>query len=361
MIDAPALPPPAVVAPAPREASFGLVAGTAPRGTRQIVVRVGSRIAAERPLRGRTFSLRVPMGAGSVRVSVTAVDGGRRRSTTVVEPVLALPPAAAPRERSPTLDPLLGRDVRTLVRRHGGTSGIYVQDLRTGRGAAWNARARFPAASTLKLAIAVTVMRSLERKPAESTRLAGLLRAMLVHSDNASANDLEIWLAGSTSAGSDRVNATMRALGLNDSLMYGGYETRRPAAAAPIPIRVESQPGFGVGKYSTAWDLARLARAVYLAAAGKGPLLELGVSGSEARYLLWLLAQAADRGKLDRYLGAGKVVMHKAGWLPGARHDSGIVAFAGGVYVATVMTWQTGAADELAGRVALAALERFGS
>ena len=66
--------------------------------------------------------------------------------------------------------------------------------------------------------------------------------------------------------------------------MYGGYETsRRPAAAtAAIPIRVESQPAFGVGKYTTAADLSRLARAVYLAAAGKGPLLRLGVTASEA-------------------------------------------------------------------------------
>src|SRR3990170_1688776 len=148
----------------------------------------------------------------------------------------------------------------------------------------------------------------------------------------------------------------MRALGLNDSLMYGGYETpRTPSAGTPIPIRVESRPAFGVGKYTTAWDLARLARALYLAAAAKGPLLELGVSGPEARYLLWLLAQVADDGKLDRFLGGSGVVMHKAGWLPSARHDIGLVAFAGGVYVAAVMTWRTRAADELAGRVSLAA------
>ena len=183
---------------------------------------------------------------------------------------------------------------------------------------------------------------------------------MLVNSDNDAANALEVWLAGSTSAGSDRVNETMRALGLENSLMYGGYETtRRPAAVtAAIPIRVESQPAFGVGKYSTPADLARLARAVYLAAAGKGPLPRLGVSGSEARYLLWLLAQVTDRGKLDRFFGSA-VVMHKAGWLTNARHDNGIVAFHGGVFVASVMTWRTAAADELAGRVALSAFARF--
>jgi len=46
--------------------------------------------------------------------------------------------------------------------------------------------------------------------------------------------------------------------------MFGGYETS-PLALAPIPVRVESQPAFGVGKYTTAADLARLARSVWLA------------------------------------------------------------------------------------------------
>ena len=362
MIDAPALPPPAISAPAPREVSFGRVVGVAPKGTRQIIVRVGKYDVAQEPLRGRTFSLSVPMQTGVVQVRVTAVDGRNRRSTSVVEPVLALPLRADPRQRSSRLDSSLNRTVRSLVERYGGTAGVYVQDLRTGRGASWNAKARFPAASTLKLAIAVTVMRSLDGKPAERTQLARLLGHMLILSDNAAANELEVWLAGSTSAGSARVNETMRALGLNDSLMYGGYETRGPAsAAAPIPIRIESQPAFGVGKYTTAWDLARLARAVYLAAAGKGPLLRLGVSGSEARYLLWLLAQVTDRGKLDRYLGSGPVVMHKAGWLAGVRHDNGIVAYHGGVFVATVMTWNVRAADDLAGRISLLAFSRFQS
>jgi beta-lactamase class A len=181
---------------------------------------------------------------------------------------------------------------------------------------------------------------------------------MLVFSDNEAANELEVWLAGSTSAGSTRVNETMRALGMTDSEMYGGYETRKPAAAAPIPIRVESQPDFGVGKYTTARDLARLARSLYLAAVGKGPLGRLGVTSSEARYLLWLLSQATDRGKLDRFLGADVPVMHKSGWLSTARHDNGIVAW-GGAYVATVLTWKTARADELAGAVSIQAFTRF--
>jgi beta-lactamase class A len=362
MIDAPALPPPVIAAPAAREVSFGLVSGRAPAGTRRVVVHVGGRVAADSPLRGRSFSLHVPLTVGPVRVRVTAVDGTGRRSSSSVESVRGLPREAAPRVSASRNDAALAASLQRLRRGHGGTTAYFVQDLQTGRGAAWNAAARFPAGSTLKLAIAVTVLRALDGKPDPRSRTAALLQRMLVASDNEAANELEIWLAGSTAAGSHRVDETMRALGLRDSLMYGGYEVeRRPAAAgAPIPVRVESQPSFGAGKYTTAADLARLARAVYVAAAGKGPLLRLGVTGSEARHLLWLLAQAPDRGKLGRYLGSGAVLLHKAGWLTDARHDNGVVAFPGGVFVASVLTWRTGGADELAGQVALTALKRFG-
>jgi hypothetical protein len=149
MLDAPALPPPAIVAPAPREVSFGLVAGRAPLGTRKIIVHVGRYVVAEEPLRGRSFSVRVPMRAGLTTVRVTAVDGHERRSSRAVEQVYGLPDDSEPTERPGRLDPTLGRTIRTLAARHGGTSGIYVQDLRTGRGAAWNAGARFPAGATL--------------------------------------------------------------------------------------------------------------------------------------------------------------------------------------------------------------------
>jgi beta-lactamase class A len=353
MIDAPALPPPAITAPAPREVSFGLVAGRAPVGTRRIVVHVGGRVAKDSPLRGRSFSLHVPI-VGHTSVKVTTIDGRGRRSSAVVQLVLGLPQTATPRNAAPRLDYALAQRLHTVRRRHGGTHGIYVQNLGTGRGASWNAGARFPAASTLKLAIAVTALRRLDGPPPSASRITNLLGRMLIVSDNDAANELEAWIGGSVFAGSDRVNETLRALGLRDSLMYGGYESpRRPTAAVgPIPIRVDSQPSIRNGKYTTAADLARLARAVYLAAAGKGPLLGLGVSGSEARHLLWVLSTVPDRGKLGRFLGRSAMLFHKAGWLRDARHDNGIVVTAEGAFVATVMTWRSATADILAGELA---------
>ncbi len=356
-----AMPPPAIVAPAPREASFGRVSGTVPDGTRRVIVRVGERVLADRRVGGRRYSLGLDLPRGIIRIRVTAVDGSGHRSSSTVGPVLGLPAAAAPRAVAARNDPALAGRVRALVRGFPATAAVYVQDLTSGRGAAWNAAARFPAASTLKLAIAVTALRMTSGKPGPGSRAEVLLERMLLDSDNAAANELEAF-----SGGAATVDRTLAALGLRDSLMFGGYElddVRLPAATAPIPVRVERAPSFRLGKYTSAADLAGLARVVHLAAGGRGPLPDLGVSPSEARYLLWLLARVRDHGKLDRYLGASASVLHKGGWLATARHDNGLIYWGGGVFVATVLTWSPGgvgsSSDVLAGRVAATASERF--
>jgi hypothetical protein len=364
-IDAP--PPPVIEQPAPHQVSYGLVTGEAAAGTRRIVVRLaGGRVLAERALQQRRFSVHVdvPLGETAVRVVGIRPDGSRAGKT--VRHVFGLPRAARPRYRLPRLDAGLATRLRGLARGYGGTAGVYVQSLTSGAGAAWNARARFPAASTLKLAIAIAVLEHHDGVPRRGSYVDGLLRGMLHASDNASANALEVWLAGSTSSGSHRVETVLRAIGLNDSLMYGGYEIERRTAAA-IPLRIEAQPGWGHGKYTTAYDLTSMLRAVWLASGGRGPLRHqvAGFTAADGRYLLYLLAYVRDHGKLDRQLVGlrGVRVLHKAGWLDAARHDNGLVFWSGGVYVVTVMTYRgagTGREEDvLAGRVARLALARF--
>jgi Beta-lactamase enzyme family len=357
---------PALVAPAPRQVSFGSVSGRVFAGTRQVHVYVDGNLARARDVGGATrfrFSLDLP--PRDVRIRVVAVDAQGRRAARRVGPVYGLPRAARPTNYPPgALDPGLGRRVKRIARAYPGIAAAFVQNLRTGRGAAWNARARFPAASTLKLAIAMEVLRQRRGQPAPSSWLHQQLWSMLVYSDNASANRLLVWLGGSTSGGAGHVNALMRSLWIRDSLMYGGYEVLA-ARRRPIPLRVNEQPAFGVGKYTTAWDLARLHRSVHQAARGLGPLAK--VDGSfgrrDARYLLWLLAHVTDHGKLDRLLPGYTSVLHKAGWITYARHDAGLVYWRGGVYVVSVMSWNSGgvglSSDVLAGRIARTAFDRF--
>jgi beta-lactamase class A len=359
----PALPPPTIEQPAPYQVSFGLVTGTAAKGTRRVLVAVDGRILAGRSLRGRRFTLHVSLPLGEQTVRVTTIAAGRR-SSRAVQYVYGLQQAARPRVVSGRGDDELLRRVRRLVRGYSGTAAFYVQSLTRGSGAAWNAKARFPAASTVKLAIATAVLARYSGIPPPTSYVGALLREMIVPSDDAAANALLVWLAGSTSAGGQRVNELMRTLGLTDTLMYGGYEVRR--LSARIPVRVDEQPQFGVGKYTTAADLAGLHRAIWLAAGNKGELraAQPGFSAADGRHLLWLLAHVRDQPKLDRVARGGAVaVLHKAGWISTSRHDAGLVFWQGGVFVVSVMTWRPYgvgiSSDVLAGRVASLALERF--
>ena len=367
---APPLPPPAIEQPAPRQVSYGVVSGRAAPGAARVIVSAGGRVVGARWIRagskrGRRFWLRVPLPMGDVNVRVTTLAHDGTGSSSVVRDVFSLPAAAQPRFVRSREDPVLKRSISPLVRGYSGTGAYYVQSLTTGGGAAWNARARFPAASTLKLAIAVTALAGHSGIPARGSYVGGLFDQMITVSDDEAANLVEVWMAGSTSAGSARVNAMMRSIGLVDSIMYGGYEVRTPSAH--IPVRVDEQPYWGVGKYTTAWDMTQLWRAIWLASGNRGPLRKAqpGFTPADARYLLWLLAHVRDQRKLDTSLRdrPGISVLHKAGWISDARHDTGLVFWRGGVFVAGVMTWRSWgvglSSDRLAGRVASLAYKRF--
>jgi beta-lactamase class A len=365
VIVTPALPPPVIEQPASHQVSYGLVTGRAAHGTKRVIVFANGRKLASRPLGRRRFALRVALPAGDVTVRVTTIASGGRRSAARVDDVYGLPAGSRPRVVAMRRDATLTKTLTAYARDFSGTSGVYVQSLTGGAGAAWNAGATFPGASTMKLAIATTVLARHEGIPARGSQVDSLMSTMLTRSDNASANALEVWLGGSTSGGSHLINEVMRSIGMRNSEMYGGYELR--TLASRIPVRVEQQPAYEYGKHTTAWDISWLLRAIWLASGGEGPLRaeQPGFSAADGRYLLWLLAHVDDAPKLDRVRAGtpGVVVLHKAGWVNSARHDSGLVFWKGGVFVASVMTWSSRgvgvSADVLAGRVARAALDRF--
>lgn len=359
--------PPAIYAPAPREVSFGQIRGRVAAGTQIVNIRVDGVYRGHANLDGRRFWRTLPLPTRDVTIRVTAVNAMGDRASSSVGPVYGLPRAARPHAIKGSLDRGLQRRIRALVDAFPGTSSVYVQDLRTGKGAAWNARARFMAASTLKLGIAIEVLRVLGGKPAPSSRVGELFRRMIVYSDNQAANDLEAWLGeGSLFTGSARVTATLRSLGLNDSYINGGYIIGTVATRA-IPLSVVEQPYYyNTGKYTTAWDLARIHKFLHRGSGGHGPLLRLQghFSASDARFILWTLAHVRDPGKLDRYLDKpGVSVLHKAGWITVARNDSGLVYWNRGGFVAVVMTYRASgvgvSSDILAGKVAQTAFERF--
>lgn len=353
---------PAIVEPAPNEASFGRIAGTVAPGTHRVVVLVGGMERGAVRVKGTRFELRVALPPRDSTVEVRAEDALGNSALTTVGPVLGLP-ATEPLARRARLDRRLEARLRRLADRFDGISAIYVESLETGAGAAWNAGARFPAASTVKTAIAIETLRILAERPPPGEALDGLLREMLVNSSNLAANELLRWIGGSDTGGAQEVSELFTTLGLDDSRLFEGFaiEVAVAAGPAPIPVRVEEQPPAS-GKHTSAWDLARLYRWLHQAASGEGPLVALNGSftAADARHLLWILAHSADHGKLDRHAGPGVRVPHKGGWVTNARHDAGLLYAAAGAVVAVVLTWTPGeagaASDTLAasvGRVAL--------
>jgi hypothetical protein len=344
---------PVVVTPAPFEISFGRVAGRVGPGTDRIVVSIGRRVLADKHVGGRSFDLSVDLPSRDVTIRVTAVGEGGRRRTTAIGPVFGLPRAARPRAppRRGRVDVALARTLAGLSREFAGASGVYVQELSSGRRAEVSSRVEFPAASTLKVAIAIEVLRALRGKPTPGSRLDRTMRAAIIPSSDRAANELLVWLGGSTSGGAARVNATMHALGMSQTDMYGGY------------LVTGVTPQF-VGKRTTARDLALLMRELHLAAEGRGRLARRGsFTPTKARFLLYLLAHT-QVSRVDRFLhDQPAVVLQKAGWITKARHDMGLVYWRGGVFLVVVLTWNERgvglASDVLAGRVGRAAYRRF--
>lgn len=364
--------PPVVERPASHQVSYGVVEGRATPGARRVVVRIDGRVVSSLGLRSRSFIVDLDLPPGELTLRVETIDAAGRRAARTVRHVFGLPRAARPRLRTPRLDPPLQRRIVRLAAAFPGTAGVYLEELGSGRGAAWNARATFPAASTLKLAIAVALLGRVDGPPAPGTALDRTLRGMLVGSDNEAANRALVYLGGSTSGGGARVNALMRSIGLERTEMYGGYligtslGPERELAGRGIPLAVVFQPAWGVGKATTAADLAQLHRAVWLASGGLGPLgrPRTGLDPTEARYVLYLLAHVQPRSKLGRvtHRRSGVVVLHKAGWVDAARHDAGLVVSQDRVVVAAVMTHRASGvgkrSDILAGDVAEVALGR---
>jgi beta-lactamase class A len=251
----------------------------------------------------------------------------------------------------------------STLREPGATTGVWVADLHTGRGASWNAGAQLPAASTLKLAILMTLLARESEDPPRSSAWSTEER-LVFDSSNRAANELLARIGGSTLSGSAAVNAFVATLGATRTDMFGGYllEPGEDRRAAPSPFSTPpalptEQPSLPRGKRTTAHDLGVMLHALLLAAAGRGPAVRQGLSPHEARVALWLLLHA-------RYPGLVRPntpfpVAHKAGWLGDVQHDGTLVFRTRGTLLLAVMTYGAGGVSYTASRAYVARVLRL--
>jgi len=327
-----AAPPPPVVSAPP--VSFGRIAVKLGPRTDRIEVQAGGRITARlRPPPGpRRISVPVPTGVHPVRVRAIG-RGGSRWSATVR--VRALPRSALRPGRVPGfVDRSLQRDVDRLAAGAPAITGVYVQHLLTGCGAASNADAQFPAASTLKAGILVDAVRH-----GQAGALGPILDRMIIDSNDEAANSVLAALGGgSGDAGAQEVTQTLRDLGLTRSLVRRPYiieDVRRP-----LPIETTSSPPLYTNFVATPFELARLMVAVHRGAVGRGGVARIGIGTSVARAeLLARLLDVRDTSKLVAGLPSGVPVAHKTGYTEDVRHDAGIIYLRSGPVVASAMTY----------------------
>ncbi len=306
----------------------------------------GRSVRVLRLTSGRRAFLFGPIGLPprDLTLTVEALAGKRVLASTTVEHVFGLPAAAAKVAPPRTIDTPVQRRVASLPARTGVSSAAWVRDLGNGRTAAYNAGARFPAASTIKLAILLGVLARDDGDPAALVVLDARARARaeLVQQRRQRADPARRRPGGRRRA---------RALARRDRDVHvlrlparapasARYSARRCGAGRCRRPRWSIQPTFPCCKYTTAHDLGTLLVSLTLAASGHGPALRHGITAREARVVLWLLIHASYPGLVRPAVAFP--VGHKAGWLPQIQHDAALVFSPRGTLVAVFMNYSAG-------------------
>ena len=354
----PPVPPPERPILVSEAVAYGHIAIRVGRRTRVVEVLDGrTRVARARVADGpRRVTLNVPPGQREIRIRAVGLGGSRRSAPHTV---WVLPESAKrPGRIGGVVDTRLQRDIESLSEGAPAITGIYVQHLLTGCGAAINARAQFPAASTLKAGILIHAVR-------RGGVPASLLDSMILDSSDRAANDV-IGRVG----GAQEVTDTLIELGLRQTLVRRPYiidreSKERVGVRRPIDVRSTNQPALFTNFITTPAELATLMVAVHRGAIGAGGVGRLGIAKRQARdELLVRLLNVKDRSKLVAGLPSGVPVAHKTGYTTETKHDGGIVYLQSGPVVVTVMTWSAGGVSDAWGdafiaRVAAAARTRL--
>src|SRR5262249_23115800 len=140
-------------------------------------------------------------------------------------------PGTAPRARPATVqDRSLTASLAALASSFDGYSAMWVQNLATGAVASWNADARFPAASTVKLAVLIAALEKWG-PGRERSRAASDMATLAGWSSTLSANRLLVRLGdGSVATGTRVAQSVLNRLGATSSTYTGEYRVGTSAS-----------------------------------------------------------------------------------------------------------------------------------
>ena len=252
-------------------------------------------------------------------------------------------PAVARAER--TRDAALASRLAAVGASYGAWSSFWVHDLATGAWAGWNADARFPAASTVKLAVLAEALR---RGHGPRSPLWYDLRQLTGWSSNLAANRIVRGIGGETA-----VRAALLRLGARSSTYPGPYRAGTSVSAdAPKP------PPQTHVRVTTAHDLGRIMYALHAAAAGNRHVQRTtGLTRTAATRAIALLVHSTPGGLLQPYARAP--VAHKEGWISDTRASAAIV-YGRTPKIVVVMAYRPGITDAEARALGRRAVEALG-
>ena len=238
-----------------------------------------------------------------------------------------------------------------------------MHDLRSGRIAAWNESARFPAASTVKLGVLAAALDRYGPRP-ERSPLVYDMQTIASWSSNLAANRLlKLVGSGDLSLGRRTVEERLRRMGATRSTYPGEYRVGTSRSRA-----VQREPPLVSARTTTARDLGRVLTSLHAAATGSARArARTRLSRHEARVGIAMLLRSVPRadnvGLFRPALPARMPAAQKHAWISSARHSAAVLYTARGPVVVVVLTYRESltlsAAQQLAQRVLrVAALSR---
>ena len=271
-----------------------------------------ARYDAARDAEERALARGDRAGAGRAQRDVLAVErhDGRPASWRGGRMVPAFFPAPGARAER-TRDEELSAKLSAVGESYRGWAAFWVHDLRTGAWAGWNADARFPAASTVKLGVLAA---ALQRGHGPASPLWYDLRQLTGWSSNLAANRVTRYVGGERA-----VEAALRRLGARASTYPGPYRAGTASAIdAPKP------PPQTHTRVTTAHDLGRVLYTFQAAARGNRYVQRAtGLPQLQARRALALLVHSVHGGLIEPFTAAP--VAHKEGSISDLRATAAIV------------------------------------
>ena len=325
--------------PRPGEAIFGVFSDTGPSNATRAEVVVNGSPAGDLTTRNGQVRGSLSGQPGRYKLGVRYYQGARRIKENTSKGVWVLPRTGARAKPAKTTDQVLAGRLAQLGRSFNGAAGIWIHDLSTGTTAGWSETVRFPAASTVKLAVMIAALQRAGNDPLNSA-FAYDLRTIGTWSSNIANNRLLTQIGRTSAGGAAIAQSVLRRLGANSSTFTGGYRAGTSSTGSRVPPAISS-------RVTTARDLGLILFRIHAAAAGKrGALRKTGLTRHQARVLLGLLLGSKpikdNVGLFAPSLNkATTIAAQKHGWFSSVRHSAAIIYTQSGPKIVVVLTYRS--------------------